>query len=107
MPPSEAFTAVATPLEPCAPLPTPPLNFLPAPLVQSAFAAAPRYFWKLSVVPDSSARETTWIGLSGRFRLSLPLTALMAGSFHLVMPPLKILAVTDGVSVSLSTPDSL
>ena len=105
--PSAPFTVLATPFEPWAPLPTPPLNFLPAPWVHTPFAAAPRYFWKLSVVPDSSDRETTWIGLSGRFRLSLPLTPLIAGSFHLVMPPLKIFAITVGVRASLSTPESL
>jgi hypothetical protein len=42
------------------------------------------------------------------FGRSVPgLTALIAGSFHWVIPPWKIFAISDGVSTSLSTPGAL
>ena len=52
--------------------------------------AASRYFWKLSVVPDSSLRKTTLILSPGRV---LPeFSAVISGAFQVVTAPLKILA---------------
>ncbi len=48
--------ACTTPDDFCAPSPAPPWNSLPAPLVHDCGAAAARYFWKLSVVPEESER---------------------------------------------------
>src|ERR1700727_3277108 len=75
---------------PLAPSPTPPLNDLPLPLPQAPSEAPSRYFWKLSVVPDWSLRNTTWIGRSGS---GVPaLSAAIAGAFQFLIVPLKILA---------------
>src|SRR2546421_12996082 len=105
MAPLVALIAAEVPSLPLAPSPTPPANALPAPLVQAPLAAAVRYFWKLSVVPDSSDRKITTILSAGRV---LPLlSAMMAGSFLVVMPPLKILARVVGSSARPSTPDTL
>ena len=60
---------------------------------------------KLSVVPDSSERKKTLMGSDGSVTPGLILA--MAGSFQLVMTPLKILAATSGVRISLSTPLTL
>src|ERR1700722_1298472 len=101
MDPSVLLTAALVPSLPLAPSPTPPLNFLPAPLPHAPLDAASRYFWKLSVVPDSSARKTTWIGSAG---IAKPLfSASIAGSFHWVMAPLKILATVGPSRASEAT----
>ena len=60
---------------------------------------------KLAVVPDSSERWTGVIFVLGRFTPGL--SALMAGSFQVVISPLKIFAVVSGLSCRLSTPERL
>ena len=67
--------------------------------------AAPRNFWKLSVVPDSSERLTAVIGVSGRSASGL--SSAMAGSFQVVMSWLKMPARVVGDSCRLSTPGRL
>src|SRR5665648_656765 len=101
MPPSVAFTALATPADFSLPSPL-PVHLLPDSAVQSVGAAALRYLVKLSVVPDSSERKKTLMSCAGG--VTPGLMAAIAGSFHLVMAPLKILAVTAGVRISFSTP---
>src|SRR5664280_1857505 len=101
MPPSVDFTALETPALACLPSPL-PVHFLPVAAGQSLGAEPFRYLVKLSVVPDSSERKKTLMALSGR--VTPGLTAAIAGSFHLVMTPLKILAVKAGVKISLPTP---
>src|SRR5665647_1945128 len=104
MPPSVDFTALATPADFSLPSPL-PVHFLPEAAGQSAAAAACRYLVKLSVVPDSSERKKTLMASDGR--VTPGLIAAIAGSFQVVMTPLKILAVTAGVRISLSTPLTL
>src|SRR5437588_8882736 len=105
MAPLVLLIAADVPSLPLAPSPTPPTNVLPAPLVQAPLDAATRYFWKLSVVPDSSDRKSTTILSAGSV---LPLlSAVIAGSFQVVMPPLKILASVGASSVTPSIPDRL
>src|SRR5665647_1792952 len=101
MPPSVVFTALATPADFSLPSPL-PVHFLPGAAGQSVEAAVFRYLVKLSVVPDSSERKNTLMACAGR--VTPLLMAMIAGSFHLVIRPLKILAVTAGVRTSLSTP---
>ncbi len=60
---------------------------------------------KFAVVPDSSERCTGVMSVSGRFAPGL--SAAIAGSFHFVISPLKIFAVTSGESCRLSTPERL
>ena len=60
---------------------------------------------KFSVVPDSSERKKTL--MAGAGRVTPLLIAAMAGSFQVVILPLKILAATAGVRTSLSTPLTL
>ena len=55
-------------------------------------------------VPDLSDRTKTWIG---RFGPAVPLSAAMAGSFQVVILPLKILASVAPVSFRLVTPGRL
>src|SRR5450631_615469 len=104
MPPSVAFTALATPAFACLPSPL-PVHVLPVAWGQSLGAEPFRYLVKLSVVPDESERKKTLIAVAGR--VTPGLMAAIAGSFHLVMTPLKIFAVTAGVRISLSTPLTL
>jgi len=57
------------------------------------------------VVPDASLREITRIGRAGRAGRALPvLSAAIAGSFHLVMVPLKMLAAVGPSRFSDVTP---
>src|SRR2546430_10318771 len=105
MAPLVPLIAAEVPSLPLAPSPTPPAKVLPAPLVHPPLAAAVRYFWKLSVVPDWSERNTTVILSLGSV---LPLlSAMMAGSFQVVTPPLKILARVGPSSTRPSTPERL
>ena len=60
---------------------------------------------KFSVVPDSSERKKTLIAVAGSVTPGLSLA--IAGSFQVVILPLKILAMTSGVRTSLSTPLTL
>jgi hypothetical protein len=105
MDPSVDLIAADVPSLPLAPSPTPPLKVFPAPLPQAPLPAASRYFWKLSVVPDSSLRNTTWIGSFGNATPGL--SAWIAGSFHVVIAPLKILAAVAPSRLSELTPLTL
>ena len=78
---------------------------MPASTVQTPAPAAFRYLVKLSVVPDSSERKNTVIGGAGS--VTPGFSAAIAGSFQVVILPLKILAATSGVRISLSTPSTL
>src|SRR6202011_1140467 len=102
MEPAVPLIAAEVPSFPFAPSPTPPLNTFPAPLPHAPFDAESRYFWKLSVVPDSSLRKTTWIGSPGSETPGF--SAATAGSFHVVMAPLKILAAVGPSSPLAATP---
>src|SRR5476649_300449 len=104
MPPSVPFTALETPALACLPSPL-PVHFLPVAWGQSLGAEPFRYLVKLSVVPESSERKKTLMGSAGR--VTPGLSAAIAGSFHVLMTPLKIFAVTAGVRISLSTPLTL
>src|SRR3954453_21426039 len=93
---------------------TPEDLFLPSPVPVHAFAgsfvhaplpAAARNFVVFSVVPDSSERKKTVIGSLGSVTPGLILA--IAGSFHVLIVPLKILASTSAFMVSLSTPSTL
>src|SRR6478672_153699 len=97
--------AAEVPSLPLAPSPTPPANDLPAPLPHAPFEAASRYFWKLSVVPDSSLRKITLIGAAGRVAPSF--SALISGASHVLTVPLKILASVGPSSTKPSTPSAL
>src|SRR6478752_2565101 len=104
MPPSVDFTALATPADFSLPSPL-PVHFLPGAAVHTFGAAAARYLVKFSVVPDSAERKETLLAVAGS--VTPGLTLAMAGSFHVVIWPRKILAGTSGVRMSLSTPFSL
>src|SRR5674476_459223 len=104
MPPSVDFTALETPAFACLPSPL-PVHFLPVSWGQLLGAEPFRYLVKLSVVPDSSERKKTLMASAGR--VTPGLIAAIAGSFQVVMAPLKILAVTAGVRISLATPLTL
>src|SRR5438552_1945733 len=105
MPPSAPCTPCWTPSEPFLPAPTKPAGVLSGARVQSDEAAAARYFLKFSVVPESSDRKNTLMPSDGRFTPEL--AALMAASSHLVILPVKILAINEGVRVRLVTPLTL
>src|ERR1700730_9712444 len=97
--------AAATPSLPLAPSPTPPLNVFPAAFPQAPSEAVSRYFWKLSVVPDWSLRNTTRIGSAGR--VTPAFSARIAGSFQVLIPPLKILAAVGPSRFNEVTPLTL
>src|SRR5512141_1448687 len=92
-----------TPSLPEAPRPVGHSTSLPADLVlsppptaltQSGLMAL-RYVVKMLVVPDPSDRWTTLMSVSGR--LSPAFCAATAGSFHFVIVPRKMPAMTSGV----------
>ena len=68
----------ATPCEPFLPSPTLPAHFFAGAAVQLVGAAAARYFWTFSEVPESSERKKTLILVAGSVVPSLILA--MAGS---------------------------
>src|SRR5438128_4744498 len=72
----------------------------PAVRVNTPGAAAVSHFVKLEVVPDASERWTGEIFVDGR--LALGLSALMAGSFHVLICSWKILATVGPSSTNLS-----
>src|SRR3954451_10553039 len=90
---------------PLAPSPTPPAKDLPAPLPQDSSDAASRYFWKLSVVPDSSLRKITLMGSAGRVAPSF--NAAISEAFQVFTAPLKILPSVGPSSTRPSTPATL
>src|SRR3954471_13421506 len=104
MPTSVALTAPATPAVFSLPSPL-PVHFLAGSAVQTLGAAPLRYLVKFSVVPDSSLRKNTLIAVLGS--VTPGLTLAIAGSLQVVIWPRKILAMTSGVRISLSTPLSL
>src|SRR5665647_2997631 len=104
MPPSVDFTALATPADFSLPSPLPD-HFLAGSAAQSAAAAACRYLVTFSVVPDSSERKKTLTASVGSVVPGL--VAAIAASFQVVMAPLKSLAVTAGVRLSLAAPLTL
>src|SRR4051812_35372160 len=104
MPPSLELTPSVTPADFSLPSPL-PVHFLPGSAVHTDGAALFSHLVKFSVVPDSSERKKTLIGLAGRATPGL--TFFSAASSHEVIWPEKILAATSGVTVRLSTPESL
>ena len=60
---------------------------------------------KFAVVPEESERRAIVIAVPGS--LTPELIEAIAGSFHLVILPWKMFAMTVGVSCSLLTPDRL
>src|SRR5215475_1398607 len=103
MAPLAPFTAVATPLLPwpdCEPAGQFTVSLVPS--FQVLGAAVFRNFVKFDVVPDASARCTIVMSVLGR--VTPGLSAAIAGSFHFLTSPWKILAIVSGESCSLVTP---
>src|ERR1700691_4127668 len=106
MAPEVDLTIDATP-----PLPLPPralaghliIELLPS--VHTLGTASLRNRVKFCVVPEESERTAMVIGVLGR--LTPGLSALMAGSFHVLIWPWKIFAIVVGSSLRLLTPDRL
>ena len=98
------FTPSATPEDFSRPSPAPGHTF-DGSSVQAPPPAPARYFWKFSVVPDSSLRKNTLMSALGS--LASLFSAAIAGSFHFLMSPLKSFAATSGVSTRPSTPSRL
>src|SRR4051812_7028903 len=73
-----------------------------APSVHVPFAAASRYFEKLLVVPDASARCTATIAVLGKSASGLRL--LIAASSQFLTVPWKIFASVPASSFTSSTP---
>src|SRR4029077_14109079 len=72
------------------------------PSVHALGTASLRNRVKFCVVPEESERTATVIGVLGR--LTPELIDAMAGSFHLVILPSKMFAMTVGLSFRLLTP---
>src|SRR5262245_50715274 len=102
MEPSLALIEAEMPSEPFWAEPPGAFHTLSWPKVQSVPAAAVRYLVKLSLVPELSERCTVRIGVAGR--VTPELSAAMAGSFHLVILPEKILASVAGENCRLLAP---
>ena len=77
----------------------------PVPSFHALPAASTRYWEKFAVVPEPSERTARVIVVLGRLRPGL--SALIAGSFQVVIVPWKIWARTAGSSFSPVTPDRL
>src|SRR5450759_1011375 len=106
MPPGVVLTPSATPADFSRPSPAPDFGHaLALGSVQTPFEAKLRYVVKLSVVPESSERKKTWIASDGN--VTPLLSAAIAGSFHVLMSPWKIFAVTSAFRTSLPTPERL
>src|ERR1700752_414787 len=75
------------------------------PRVHTLGTASLRNRVKFCVVPEESERTAMGIGVPGR--LAPGLSAAMAGSFHVLIWPWKIFALTVGSSFRLLTPDRL
>src|SRR5450631_1282362 len=75
------------------------------PSVQSLGAAFSRYRVKFWVVPEESERTAVVMAVLGS--VTPGLSAVIAESFHLVILPPKICAMTGAVSFRLVTPDRL
>src|SRR3954452_10894196 len=103
--PAVLLIALATPSEPLTPVPPGAFQALALPNVQSDGADLLRYLVKLSTVPDSSERWIVAIAVLGS--LAPLFWAAIAGSFHLVILPEKILASVGASSCRPSTPSTL
>src|ERR1700722_4227187 len=77
----------------------------PVPSFHELAAASTRYWEKLAVVPDPSERTSRVIEVLGR--LALGLSALIAGSFQVLISPWKIAERTDAWSFRPVTPGRL
>src|SRR5947209_16558444 len=107
MAPWVCLTAAATPEFFAAPVPVGHLTSFPWPIVdfQVGLTAA-RYLVNPSVVPEESDRWTTVIDVLGR--LSPGFSALIAGSFHVLILPMKMSASVGPSSFRpLLTPERL
>src|SRR5919198_532556 len=102
MAPSVCLTTVVTPSEWAPPCPPGAVHFLPPSNFQMSGAVAVRNLVKLSVVPDSSERCTDLTGVAGR--VAFGLSFLIAGSFHFVIFPAKMLAMVLGDRLRSLTP---
>src|SRR5947209_11883235 len=106
MAPSVLLTCCATPA-----LPWPACEFdgqlivSLVPRVQSVGAASVRYFVKLLVVPDASARWTIVMFFFGS--VAPGLSEAIAAASQLVILPSKIIAIVGALSWSLSRPLTL
>src|SRR6516164_6887016 len=105
MAPGVEWTICATP-----PLPLPPWLLAGQEMVELLpsfqFGADSTRNWeKFAVVPEESERRAITIGVLGR--LTPELSDLIAGSFHLVILPWKMSAMTGPSSLRLLTPDRL
>src|SRR5436190_18920572 len=105
MAPCVCFTAAVTPSEPLAPCPVGQGTSLPEPTVHTVGATVLRYSVKAAVVPDPSDRCTTWMPVLGR--LAPELSALIAGSFHVLILPAKMPATVWPDSLRSVTPLTL
>src|SRR4051812_25216440 len=105
MAPDACFTAAVTPSEPLAPWPVGHGTSLAAPAFHTFGDAAVRYPVKAAVVPEPSERCTTWIPVAGR--LAAELSALMAGSFQVLILPAKMPASVSGESFRSLRPERL
>src|SRR5579859_1951469 len=106
MAPGVVLTICATP-----PLPAPAraaaghLMVELLPRVHTLGTAVMRNREKFAVVPEESERTARVTGVLGR--LTPELSAVIAGSFHLVILPWKMFAMTVGLSLRLLTPGRL
>src|ERR1700730_14253080 len=75
------------------------------PSVHALPAPSTRNLERFAVVPDESERTARAIGVLGR--VTPGLSALSAGSFHVLILPSKMPAMTGAESCSLLTPDRL
>src|SRR5450755_1643064 len=112
MPPAVWPTTADTPSLPLPPIPTGHATVLPTLVVDPPSAVTQaglvwvRKSVKMAVVPDPSERWATAMGVLGRV---IPgFKALIAGSFHIVMPPEKIFPTVSPSNFSpLATPGRL
>src|SRR5215469_14778031 len=106
MAPGVVLTICATP-----PLPLPPcaldgqLMVELVPSFQSLAAPSVRAREKFAVVPEESERTARAIGVLGRFTPEL--SALIAGSFQVLILPWKIFAIVGISSIRLPTTERL
>src|SRR5438105_2608194 len=89
--PSVWLIAAATPSFPSPPVPTGHCTALSAPtFVDHSGLSAESQLVKTFVVPDSSERWATWIGVEGR--VTPEFSEVISGSFHVVTLPRKMSA---------------
>src|SRR5450756_378770 len=106
MAPEVALMACATPLPPLAAWAVDgQVTMELVPSFQALPAESTRNWEKLAVVPEESERTTRVIAVLGR--LTPALSALIAGSFQVLIVPWKMPAMTVGSSFSVLTPDRL